>query len=94
MDILKHAVKVLIHASTEAMPGQQSSLITDLQKVSQELVSLRTIKVELMQQLVLVNKEKEKLITETHKLEERLSQNAIASSEEAVLLNRLLIGSL
>ena len=76
------------------MPSQKSTLITEVQKVSQELVSLRTLNVELMQQLVLVNKEKEKLITETHKLEERLSQNAIASSEEAVFLNRLLIGSL
>ena len=76
------------------MPSQKSTLITEVQKVSQELVSLRTLNVEFMQQLVLVNKEKEKLITETHKLEERLSQNAIASSEEAVLLNRLLIGSL
>ena len=93
MDILKHAVKVLIHASTETMPSQQSSLITEVQKVSQELVSLCTINGELMQQLVLVNNEKEKLIAEKHKLEERLSQNAIASSEEPVLPNRLLIGS-
>ena len=98
VETMKQALKLLINATTNSLPTQQSVLLAEMEKLSQEVASLRTINSDLMQQLSDANTQKEKLISEKMCLENRLSDKNLINDKHAsksveVASSHLLIGT-